>query len=239
MPLRLRPRGERAQALRIPRQPLRHHLDQVLARVRVLGQLGRLAQRLPQPHVHRPRQRHELVARVVDVVPRLDAVALAPEDARERVAHRGRARVDDHERAGRIGRDELEDDAGALPGVRPAVVRARGQHLVEAGRAPARREEDVQEAGARDLEALDRLRLREVGHHRLGDLAGRAAGLARQRHRGVGRIVAVPRFTRDLPLHLGGCGQPGGVERVPQCVRQMIGDVQRQKTPLLPGGDRE
>ena len=108
-------------------------------------------------------ERLELIARVVDVVLGLDAGALRAEDARERVAHRGRARVDDHQRAGGIGGDELEAIAHALARVGPAVLRARREHLVEPGRAPARREEDVQEAGARDLEALDGGASGEVG----------------------------------------------------------------------------
>jgi hypothetical protein len=64
----------------------------------------------------------ELVARVVDVVLGLDRVAPEPEDPRERIAHRGRARIDDDQRAGGVGRDELEEIALPVPASAPPYV---------------------------------------------------------------------------------------------------------------------
>src|SRR6185503_2114562 len=189
-----------------------------------------------QPHVDRAREGHELVARVVDVVLRLDRVALGAEDARERVADRGGTRVHDDERPGGIGGHELEQHARALARVAPSVLLARGEDLVQGLRAPRGREEHVEEAGPRDLDAIHHRRLRERGDDGLRDLAGRATRLPRQAHGDVGGVVAVARFARDLPLHLGGCGQPGGVERVPQCVRERVRDVQRHRRRRF-GGD--
>ena len=119
MPLRLRPRGERAHALGIARRatPPRARRG-TRPDSEFSGSSAASPSAWRSAHVDRARERLELVARVVDVELRRDARApCGAEDARERVAHRGRARVDDHERAGRIGRDELEEDAVALPRV--------------------------------------------------------------------------------------------------------------------------
>ena len=154
---------------------LGREIDEVLARVAVLRQRDRLAQRLAQARLERARERLELVAGVVDVELRRHRRALRPQEARERIADRRRARVDDHQRAGRVGRDELEADA--LPRlVLAAPVRgAIREDLAERAGAPRRGEEHVEEAGAGDLEPLHLGPRREVLHDGLGDLARRAA----------------------------------------------------------------
>ena len=60
--------ARRAHARRVARRATPRQLEQVLAGIAVLGQLGRLAQRLAQAHLDRARERLELVAGVVDVV---------------------------------------------------------------------------------------------------------------------------------------------------------------------------
>src|SRR4029453_14566912 len=105
----------------------------------------------------------ELVARVVDVVLRLDRVAPEPEDTRERIAHRGRARIDDDQRAGGVGGDELEEIALARARRGTATRRALSQEVAERARAPGRAQEHVDKARAGNLEALHGGASREVG----------------------------------------------------------------------------
>jgi hypothetical protein len=98
----------------IAREPLRDQIHQVLARVSVLGHVRRFAERLAQPHVHRARESSELVAGVVDVVLRLDRVALGREDAGQSVANAA-ARAFTMTRARWDCGDELEEIRRPLP----------------------------------------------------------------------------------------------------------------------------
>ena len=168
----------------------------------------------------------ELVAGVVDVVLRLDRVALEPEDPRERIAHRGRARIDDDQRAGGVGRDELEEIALALARLGAAIRRALAQDVAERARAPGRAQEHVDEAGAGDLEALHGGAPREVGDDGLGDLA---RGLPRgpgERHRHIGGVVAVALVPGHLPEDVAHGGKPRRAQRVFEPLGQEIGRVE-------------
>src|SRR5206468_7981066 len=98
---------------------LRGEVDQVLARIPFFGQRGLVAEGLTHARLERARERLELRAGIVDVELRRDARALRAQEARERVADGGGARVDDYQRSGRIRGDELEPPA--LPGMAGAA----------------------------------------------------------------------------------------------------------------------
>src|SRR3989449_1864102 len=146
-------RAHRARAALLPVGP--GELDQVLARIAVLGDRGGLAELLRDAHLERARERLELGARVVDVVLGGDLRPLRAQQTRERGADGGRARADDHERAGRVRGDELEPDAAAALTLAATVGVARLKDLAEGTRAPRGRQEHVQEAGPGDVEPLD------------------------------------------------------------------------------------
>jgi hypothetical protein len=188
-------------------------LDEVLAGIAVVRQRGRLADRLAQARLERAREGVELVAGVVDVELRGHAGAAAAQQARERVADGGRAGVDDDERPRRVRGHELQ--AHALAGeIRAAAVAGPGrEHLAQRGGDPLGREEDVEEAGAGDLQPRHLGRRREVLDDRLRDLARRAPGRLRVRHRDVARVVAVLGLPRHLPDALRRRRQPGRGER--------------------------
>src|SRR5207245_7166444 len=127
-------RALRARATLRPVGP--GELDQVLARIAVLGERGGLAELLRDARLERARQRLELGARVVDVVLGGDLRPLRAQQTRERVADGGRARADDHERAGRVRGDELEPDAAAALTLAATVGVAHLKDLAEGTRAP-------------------------------------------------------------------------------------------------------
>ena len=203
---------------------LLREVDQVLAGIAVLGQRGRLAELLAHPRLEGARERLELGAGVVHVELGGDPRALRAQQPRQRVADGGGARVHDDERAGGIGRHELQ--ARPLAGVARAepIGRAGVEDLVQRGRGPCRREEHVQEAGARDFHTRDLGHRGEVLRQRVGDLARRALRGARQRHRDVRRVVAVLGLARHFPRAVLGRGQPRRRQRRAHPVRQPIGD---------------
>src|SRR5690606_6186785 len=118
----------------------------------------------------------DLPAGVVDVVLAGDLVAAALEQPAERVAVGGEPAVADVDRPGRVGRDELDLDALALPEVVAGVALLAlgddlGQDLVE----PGGRQVEVDEPRARDLDPLDVPR--RVGLQRRGEAGGQLAGV--------------------------------------------------------------
>ena len=99
-------------------------------------------------------KRVDLATGVVDVVLALDLVPDCLEQADERVAVGGVAAAADVERAGRVGRDELDQDAlGRLDG-RRAEPRRRRQARHRAP-IPVVGEEEVDEARAGNLDPVD------------------------------------------------------------------------------------
>src|SRR5690606_17410585 len=97
----------------------------------------------------------------------------------------------DVDRAGRVGRDELEVDPGAATGLAAAVGGPRGDD--GAGQLPggARLEADVEEPGAGDVRGGDAgLGAQPLGEQ-FGQRPGRRAGLLGQLHGDVGGPVAV------------------------------------------------
>ena len=213
---------------------LRGEVDQVLARIPFFGQRGLVAEGLTHARLERARERLELRAGIVDVELRRDARALRAQEARERVADGGGARVDDHQRSGRIRGDELEPPA--LPGMAGAapVIGAGLEDVVQRAGRPCRREEDVEEAGARDFHAGDLGHGGKVLRERIGDLAGRPLGGTRQGHRDVRRVVAVLGLAWHLPRTILGRGQPRRRQRRAHPVRQPLGDRHGPEPAALP-----
>jgi hypothetical protein len=172
----------------------------------------------------------ELVARVVDVVLGLDRVAPEPEDPRERIAHRGRARIDDDQRAGGVGRDELEEIAFARARLGTAICRALAQDVAERARAPGRAQEHVDKAGAGDLEPLHGSDPREVGDDGLGDLARRLPRGPGERHRHIGGVVTVALVPGHFPEHGAHGGKSRRAQRVVEPLGQEIGGLQAHRS---------
>ena len=162
-------------------------LGDVVAAVAVLG-------RLPAGHPGRDREREalDLAAGVVDVVLAPDLVADRLEQPHEGVAVGGVAAAADVQRAGRVGGDELDQDplgeaVGAGP--RSSPDSARRCHRAPV---PGVGEEEVDEAGAGDLDPLDAAALAAE----LGARARRRA--ARRRRAGfrrAARRAASPRWS--------------------------------------------
>src|SRR3954447_13714970 len=126
------------------------------------------------------------------------------------------------QRAGRVGRDELEVHLlGRLRHDGPEAV-ARGEHPVERVRVPGVRQEQVEESGPGDLDAVERVA--EAGPQRvaqaLGDIAGLGADDRREHERGVRRVVAV-------------AGLLGPLERRARARRAAVGQPARRR---LDGG---
>ena len=127
---------------------LRGHVDEVLALVAVLGRLLAAVAR-----VERVAELVELRARVVQVVLAVHLGALRGEQVRDRVADRDPAPAAGVQRAGRVGRDELEVDRAGRRA--PSSGRSRSPAVDDVTHdvvQPRGREEEVEEAGARDLD---------------------------------------------------------------------------------------
>ena len=157
-----------------------------------------------------------LAAGIVEVVLACDGVAGPLQQRRDGVAEDGVAAVADRERAGRVGRDVLDD--GRLAGVvgRPSVRVARREEVAEAGGEVARGEADVEKARPGDLDRGHARRV-DVDAEREGrsDGARRAPERLGELERDVRREVAVVRVGGRLELDR----DRGGVEAVGQ-VRQ-------------------
>ena len=201
---------------------LAREVDEVRALVAVLGRLTPLV----AGHERR-RERVQLTPGVVQVVLAMDRRALCGEEVRDRVAHGDPSTAAGVQRARRVHRHELQVDARA--GVRVAVTEllAVGHHSGEHVVQPRRREEEVDEPGARDLDALHVTRRRRgqgVDESRR-DVARRRADLLREHEGHVGLPVAVvPRLRRcDLDA-VGRHGQVGRGQRRRQSGDEVGGD---------------
>ena len=173
----------------------RGELDHVVALIAVLGQ--RL---LARAGAHGLAELGDLRAGVVEVVLADDLVAGELEQPRERVAVGGVTAAGGGQRAGRVRRDVLDDDLLGMLRMAVAPVVAGGHDLMRGGDVPGVGEEDVEEAGAGDLDALDRVPqpLGQPLPEALGDLARRRAQGGREQHRGVRRVVAETGLLRTL-----------------------------------------
>ena len=189
-------------------------VDHVLAAVAVLGRL--LA---PGARGDRLAELQDLRALVVHVELALDVVARGLEDPAERVAPRRVPPRGDRYRAGRVGAHELDQVPSARRGSAATVV-ARSGRLAERATEPGVRQEEVEEARARHLDALER-RPEGLGDTLADALRHRARLLAHHRgeqHRRVAREVAEVGSGRALQLGAGdrraaelGGGRPHGL----------------------------
>jgi len=146
--------------------------------------------RSARPRLDRLPEAAHLGAGVVHVVLALDPVAGPLEDACQGVAVGGMAGRGDRHRPGRVGAHELQVHVLAA-GAR-AVVFARLEQRREGVQVPAVRHEQIEEARAGDLYALDGRAqpLPQPLAEPLRDHPRRLAHGRRQQHRRVGRVVA-------------------------------------------------
>ena len=148
-------RAERVEVVRVDALAGRAlaELGDVLALVAVLGQ--RLAR---HPRGDRRREAVDLAAEVVDVVLALDLVAGELEQPRQRVAVGRVPAARGGQRAGRVGGDELDQDPlrDLVGAGRPPEPLARRRARPRAPPVPGVGEEEVEEAGAGDLDPLER-----------------------------------------------------------------------------------
>src|SRR5690606_18125568 len=122
----------------------------VVALVAVGRVVGRIRRDAARARLHADREVVDLVAGVVVVELAGDLVAAGVVEAADRVAQRGLARVAHVQRAGGIGRDELDHDLFAVAraaAVGPALFADGRQH----GLTGARRDAEIDEAGPGDL----------------------------------------------------------------------------------------
>ena len=163
-----------------------------------------------------------LHARIVHVELACDRVAGPLQQRRDAVAERGAPAMPDVKRTGRIGGNELDVDASALPEVVGPVASARLDDGTKRRRQLVRGEPEVDEPGAGNLGLLDHpwrelQRLKDPG----GDGARRGLLHPGQDHGQVGGHIPVPGVLRPLQHEFGlrlaqFRGHPR--ERLPQCV---------------------
>ena len=146
-------------------------LADVFAAVALLGKRAVLAEQLLRAGAHRYREILDLLAGVVVVELARDLRSLPLEQPRERVAKRGLASVPDMQRAGRIGRDELDHHALAAPRFAAPVAVGCGENARHHRLARRRRHEDVDEAGARDVDLRHPFGTGQRGDELRGELA--------------------------------------------------------------------
>ena len=188
-------RGTHQRATDLLHQLVRDRV-QVVAAVAVARERELLAEALEVAQPHADREDLHLPAGVVDVVLAVHLVARGVEQVRERRAEGGVAAVADVQRPGGIGRNELDQHAPAgaelAAAVGGALVRDPQQFLVVGGR----RQEEIDEARARDLDPGDEVALRQRIHDRLCDFPWLALRRLCDLHRRVRGEVAVGRVAR-------------------------------------------
>ncbi len=166
----------------------RRQVAHVVADVAVLGRLLS-----PRAGLDREPEAVDLRPGVVEVVLAREVVAGELEDARQRVPVRGVAPARGGQRAGRVRRDELDEDALADRRRRAPEARAGPEHPVGGGRVPGVGEKEVEEARPGDLDAREARaeRVAQDAAEALGHLARRRSEDGGEQERGVRRVVAV------------------------------------------------
>ncbi|MNQ66437.1 hypothetical protein D3C85_809290 [compost metagenome] len=177
----------------------------VVALVAVGGPVGGFGRQAAGAGLHADGQVMDLVAGVVVVELARDIPAAGVVQAAQGVAQRGLAGVAHVQRAGGIGRDELDQDL--LAAARGAAERgALLGHGRDDGLAGGGGDAQVDEAGAGHFRAFDqrgRIGVRQQrAHDGLGQFAGVAAGGLGQLHGHVGGDVAVRGNLRALQEHV-------------------------------------
>jgi hypothetical protein len=99
--------------------------------------------------------------------------------------------VADVQRAGRIGGHELDACGAAVAGMAAAVAGALRERCAHFALVRGRAQEEVDEAGAGDLDLRDRILGRQRGYQRRREVARLAASGLRQQQGGIGREIAV------------------------------------------------
>ena len=145
------------------------------------------------------------------------------------------------ERTGGVGGHELEIDLPTVQRVALPIGVAGGYDLAQYVVEPRRRQKEVEEARAGDIDPLQvRRRLRLERHlDPVGDLARRELRRLRHLHRdGAGPVtlaaIRIAGLERDAVRRL---GKPGRTQRVPQAVAELVtnhevGQATRSASPL-------
>ncbi len=172
----------------------------VVAPIAVRGKGEALAAlfQIPQPRAHR--QDFHLASRIVDVVLALHAPAHRLQQIRDRRTERGMAAVAHVQRARGICRHEFHLHRSPAARRRPAVPAPLAQHLADLRVIGVIRQEEIDEAGARDLDFGDRRARRQPAHQRLRQFARILARCLGEPHGKVAREIAVLRVARVLDL---------------------------------------
>ena len=175
----------------------------------VLPGIAVLRRRLvPARGEQRPAEPVDLGAVVVEVVLAGDDVAGRLEQPRERVADRRPPGAGQGDRAGRVGRDELDVHLLLLARLGAAVRRAGGDDVVGDLALRSGVDADVEEARTGHLDAGDAVGPLQPCGHQPREVTRGLAGLLGELERDVGGVVAVALLPRAL--HGDRLGQAAG-----------------------------
>ena len=170
----------------------------------------RLAQLLSDPDIETLAEQPYLTTGVVDVELAPDLGSGCPPQGGQGVADRRRPGAHHVQRAGRVGRHELEQDSPVGQPIAAAISLGLGQRFGQRLFKPTWPEAEVQKPGAGDLDRLQRhggivrRDLQECLAESLGHLARRASDPTGQGESGGGGQVAVGGVARGLQGDLGG-----------------------------------
>jgi len=181
--------------------------DHVVAFVAALGEVLAL-----HPGADRFGELRDLRPGVVDVVLALDLVADCGEQAHHRVAVGRAATAADVQRAGRVGGDELDQDPFRLRRRGRPEFLPRADQPGQGAPVPGVGEEEVDEAGPRDLDPIEVPRGAaeapfELAAEALGDGARVVAERPGEQHRRIGAVIAEVGLGRTVE----GRGRLGGL----------------------------
>ena len=141
---------------------------------------------------------------VIDVELRGDLGPRGSKHTRQRIAHRGPARVSEVERSRRVGGDEFDIEAAPREETAVPVAGARLHNLPRHHALGIGRETDIDEARSRYLGLGDPLHGREARGHQVGDLTGRPARRLGEREGHRGGVITMIAVLGSLDDHLVG-----------------------------------
>ena len=167
-----------------------------------------------------------LAAGVIDVILARHIPAGKGQQAGQRRAIGGTATVADVQRAGRIGRDELDLHRSCATELRAPVVLPVNQHGTDDIDLGPRIEREIDEPGPGKLGLGDQRRHRQLGQQLAGNFARVLLQRLGQLHRQIGREVAVRRVARTFEVNWGvGCSRRNAGQRLLQELGQLGFDV--------------
>ena len=189
-----------------------------------------LAKRFAVAQECRAREHIDLRAGVIDVVFARDVIARELQQAAQRIAEHRAAAMTDMHRSGRIGRDVLDIDLGAVADRAFAVGRALSQHGAAVRRPDLRLQGEIDEAGTGDLDGSHQIVGAQFFRDFIGEIARLCLGVLGEHHRGIGRHVAMAGIARRLDhdageIDAGGplaLGRERGADRLH--ARQRVGE---------------